>query len=550
MDAHRFNAVAKLLSAPRGSPRLSRRQALAQAGTGRAAAGLAAAGFTRAAAQSTPAAASEDLAAAIGTILADPRYRPSRLGLHVADRQTGETLLDIRGDEWFLAASTTKLFSGAAALDALGPDYRFETPVYRTGPIAAGGTLDGDLILVASGDPTMGGRDTPDGQIAFTPIDHINATAFPELVTLTPQDPLAGLDDLAGQVAAAGIRQISGEVIVDDRLFPTMPKDSYVLSPIWINDNLIDLTLTPGQEGDPAALEWRPMTAAYQVEADVRTVAAGEPANVSVTSPGPGQIAVSGQIPAGKNPVVPTYQVEDPAAFARTLLIEALARAGVTVAASPTGANPVERLPAWGSYAEADRVALHRSLPFAENLKLIFKTSHNQHADLLIFLLALHNGKTTYDEGMQAVRSVVEQAGIDPAAVSLADGRGNEFTDLFSPRTVVHLLAFMASRPDFPAFFAALPVLGVDGTETATVAPTSPVAGNAAAKSGTTVAGDLMNQRAVVMTRALAGYLTGKSGREVIFGLYLNNVPLADVGDLFTVITDHGAIVEAIFEQS
>ena len=89
-----------------------------------------------------------------------PALRPSRLGLYVADRATGETVYDIRGDEWFLAASTTKLFPGAAALDAYGPDYRFETPIYRTGAVGADGALDGDLILVASGDLTMGGRDT------------------------------------------------------------------------------------------------------------------------------------------------------------------------------------------------------------------------------------------------------------------------------------------------------------------------------------------------------------------------------------------------------
>ena len=77
------------------------------------------------------------------------------------------------------AASTTKVWGSAAALDAYGPDFRFETPIYRTGEIGADGALDGDLILVASADLTMGGRDTEDGQIAFTPIDHINATALP-----------------------------------------------------------------------------------------------------------------------------------------------------------------------------------------------------------------------------------------------------------------------------------------------------------------------------------------------------------------------------------
>lgn len=529
-----------------GVRRLTRRQALGYGGAAGAAALL---GVRHVSAQATPVTGSDDLAAAIGEILADPRYAPSRLGVHVADRDTGEALLDIRGDEWFLAASTTKLFSGAAALDALGPDFRFETPVYRTGTVGADGTLDGDLVLVASADLTMGGRDTKDGEIAFTPIDHINAVAFPALVTLTPQDPLAGLDDLAGQVAAAGITQVTGEVIIDDRLFEAMPKDEYILTPVWINDNLIDLSLTPGKAGEAATLEWRPQSAAFEVENAVQTVAAGEAAATTVSSPSAGKIRIEGQIPEDQANYVQVYQVQDPSAHARTLLIEALERAGVTVAAPATGENPVDRLPAQSAYAEADRVALHRSLPFSENLKLIEKVSHNQHADMLIFLLALHAGVTNFDEGMLQIGAFLEKSGLDSSSVSLSDGRGNEYTDLFSPSTVGRLLSYMATRPDFDTYLQALPILGVDGTEATTVEPDSPVAGKAMAKSGTTVAGDSANQRALVMTRALAGYMTGKSGREVVFGIYLNNVPLASLDDIFPVLTEHGAIAEAIFER-
>jgi D-alanyl-D-alanine carboxypeptidase/D-alanyl-D-alanine-endopeptidase (penicillin-binding protein 4) len=404
--------------------------------------------------------------------------------------------------------------------------------------------------MVASGDLTMGGRDTEEGTIAFTPIDHINATAFPELVTLTPQDPLAGLDDLAAQVAEAGISRVTGDIIIDDRLFPPMNKDGYVLSAVWINDNLIDVIVTPGAEGEAANIEWRPMSAALQVQSTVTTVAAGETFGVMVSSPEPGVLLVEGQIPVDLEQAVPTWQVDDVSAFARTLLIEALERAGVTVESEPAGENPAEQLPAQGSYTPEQQVALHTSLPFSENLKLIMKTSHNQHADMLIFLLALKAGETDFESGVQAIRPIIEQAGIDPALVAISDGRGNVYTDLFSPHTVSDLLAYMATRDDFPVFFDSLPILGVDGTETLTVTPDSPVAGKSAAKSGTTVDGDLLNQRGLLMTRALAGYLTGKSGREYVYGLYINNVLLEDaLGDVLTIIAEQGAIVEALYER-
>lgn len=498
----------------------------------------------------TPVTASpgEPLPDEIMAIITHPRYAFARWGVYVADRETGEVIYDLRGDERFLAASTTKLFPTATALTAYGADYRFETPVYRTGPVGEDGTLEGNLVLVATGDPTMGGRTTADGHIAYTAIDHIYANVFPALSTLTPEDPLAGLDDLAQQVAAAGITQVAGDVLIDDRLFPAMAKDDYILSPIWINDNLIDLTLTPGAVGEPAALTWRPETAAFDVQSEVRTVAADAPLQLAVTSPSPGVIVVTGDLPENVPQAVQTFQAPEPAAFARSLLIEALGRAGVTVAADVTGPNPGDLLPASGSYSEADRVALLTSPPFAENITLINKVSMNQHADMLIFLLALKNGETSFEAGLAQIPPFLRELGLDPDAVSLSDGRGNEYTDLFSPRSVSQLLQAMAKRPEFPTYFASLPILGVDGSETDTVAATSPVSGKASAKSGTTVAGDVMHLRPLAMVRGLTGYLTAKSGRELIFALYVSDVPLADTLDVLTIITEQGTIAEIIYE--
>jgi serine-type D-Ala-D-Ala carboxypeptidase/endopeptidase (penicillin-binding protein 4) len=481
------------------------------------------------------------------TVMQGPRYALSRWYVHVSDRATGAPLMELNADQLVLPASTTKLWSTAAALDTFGPDFRFETPVYRRGSVE-GDELRGDLVLVARGDLTMGGRDTPQGTIAFTPLDHAESNALPG-ATLTPQDPLAGLDDLARQVAAAGIRRVTGTVVVDARMFDQTPKDDYILSPIMVNDNLIDLTITPGPPGGPATVVSRPVTAAYQVRSTARTVAADQPATVAVTTPEPGVIAVSGDIPA-TGPLLRTYQVADPPAFARTLFVEALGRAGVTVAAAATGPNPADTLPSPGSYADGDRVALHRSLPFAENLKLINKVSMNLQADTLVMLIAAKNGQRTLDEGMALLQPFIRKAGIDPSTLSLSDGRGNEYTDLFTPRTVATLLRYMATRPDFPTYYASLPIFGVDGTETDVVPAGSPSAGKVSAKSGTTVAGDAMNQRALVMTRGNAGYMTSKSGRETVVAAYVMHTPIGAVEEVFGIAQDVGAVVAALWEAT
>ncbi|MDQ3657309.1 MAG: D-alanyl-D-alanine carboxypeptidase/D-alanyl-D-alanine-endopeptidase [Chloroflexota bacterium] len=523
------------------SPRFTRRRAAQLSGIALSSALLLP---SEANAQATPAPA--PLPDAIRNIIDDPRYRASHWGIFVADLQSGDVVYETNPDQWFLTASTAKLYAASAALDAYGPEYRFETPIYRVGEVDADGRLDGDLILVGSGDLTMGGRDTPDGRIAFTPIDHINAGAFPNLVTLTGEDPLAGIDDLARQVADSGITSVAGDVIIDDRLFPQMDKDTYVLSPVWINDNLIDVVVKPGVAGEDATVDWRPQASTYQVTATVQTVAAGEALDVQLASTSPGVIEVTGQIPTDVPQAVYIWQIDDPSAFARTVLIDALVRHGVAVAADPASGNNVTALPG-GSYGADRQVALHRSLPFSENITLIMKTSHNQHADMLVFMLALHEGATDFDTGLLGIATFLQDAGLDPTAISLSDGRGNEYTDLVSPRAVTELLRAMATRPDFTVFRDALPIMGVDGTETGTVAQNSPVAGKAVAKSGLTVAGDGINQRPLVMARALAGYMVTGSDRDLVFAVYLNNLPIATVNDVLDVIVEHGKVVEAIY---
>jgi serine-type D-Ala-D-Ala carboxypeptidase/endopeptidase (penicillin-binding protein 4) len=491
----------------------------------------------------------QELPPDVQAIIGDARYRHSSWGIYAADRDDGSTIYDLNGDQQFIPGSTTKLWAAAAALDAYGPDYRFETPVYRTDQLDAQGQLHGDLILVASGDMTMGGRNTSDGHIDYTNIDHNDANAV-GVATLTPEDPLAGLDDLARQVAAAGVRRVAGDVMIDARLYPQTPKDDYVLSPIMINDNLIDFTLTPTAVGQPAQLAWRPQTAAYHVQSQVQTAAAGQPVTVTAASPQPGVIVLQGQLPADKAQLVHTYTVLDPPSFARTLFIEALQRQNVAVGASATGANPTDHLPASGSYTTDRRVALLRSLPFSENIKLILKVSMNQQADTLIFLLALKQGKTSFSDGMQAILPFLQDAGLDTQAVALSDGRGNSDMDLFSPRVVTDLLRYMATRPEAEAYRAALPVLGVNGTEADTVPPYSPVRGKAVAKTGTVVKGDELHQQLFLMAEAMAGYMTSQSGRELVYSIFMNHLPIASVDDVFSENKKQGLIAQSIFSAT
>jgi D-alanyl-D-alanine carboxypeptidase/D-alanyl-D-alanine-endopeptidase (penicillin-binding protein 4) len=114
------------------------------------------------------------------------------------------------------------------------------------------------------------------------------------------------------------------------------------------------------------------------------------------------------------------------------------------------------------------------------------------------------------------------------------------------------LLRQEAKSRDAKPYRNALPILGVDGSEKETVPASSRIAGKALLKSGTTVAGDMMNQRALVMTRGLAGYMTGKSGRELAVAIYVMDVPLGDdmIPQLMKAIEDQGVILEYIYDRT
>src|SRR5574340_555018 len=148
----------------------------------------------------------DTLDARIQKIIARPEYAHSNFGIEFYDLESGKVVYALNADKLFVPASTTKLLTEGAVLAKLGADYRFRTRVYRTGPIDKHGTLKGNLILVASGDPNLSNRIQPDGTLAFVDEDHsYNGPAL-------PGDPLAVVKNLATQVAAKGIRKIEGNV--------------------------------------------------------------------------------------------------------------------------------------------------------------------------------------------------------------------------------------------------------------------------------------------------------------------------------------------------
>jgi D-alanyl-D-alanine carboxypeptidase/D-alanyl-D-alanine-endopeptidase (penicillin-binding protein 4) len=470
------------------------------------------------------------LARKLEEVMDGPDYKRAHWGVLIADAKTGKTVYARNADKMFAPASVTKLFTTAAALVTFGPDHKFETPVYAHGELSKSGTLRGNLVLVAQGDLSFGGRNGKDGKLMFRNFDHTYANSGLMESELTDTNPLAALEDLAQQVKDAGITEVLGEVLVDERLFVrtrSTGSGPEVLSPMFVNDNVIDLLVTPAEkQGEPAKVTVRPDSKVLHIDAEVETVGKVDIPVITWTGVAPNQFVIRGRVPAGGKPIVRILPVDDPAGLTRSLFIECLKRAGVKIGAALAVRTSTSTLPAKSEYAALKPVAVHKSAPFSEALKVTLKVSHNLYASTLPCLIAAKNGRSTLEEGLRLQRRALRQLGVDTEDVSFGGGAGGSGVDFVTPRATISLLQGLAKRSDWPQYKEWLPSLGVDGTLAEAVDKDSPARGHVFAKTGTYVLIDTQNSRPFLKSKALAGVMTTKTDRELFFVMIVNDVPL------------------------
>ena len=412
----------------------------------------------------------------IQAVFNKPLYKNATWGLRVVDAD-GKVLVNLNPHYDFFVASVRKVFTVGELLNEVGPDHTYNTPVYYQGAIDSAGALQGNLILVASGDLSMGGRTNPDGTIAISNYDHNEADALGNAV-LTSPDPLAGYKALAQQVASR-IKKVSGDVIIDDRLFqPFNFRDEFNLSPIFVNDDVVDLTINPTNPGDPASVVWRPTSAALAVASTLMTGAPGSNSTLKLNPELPlciGQpgcaAGITGQLPTdlvppltNSFPLIQTFRIVQPANYARTVFIEALQAAGVTVDAAPVAQNPVQLLPAKDSYSVDTEVAELTGMPYSDYAKLIEKVSYNVGADTSLLLFGLAHGVDNMSDALNVeAKNLVSNYGIPAGEFTFLDGSGGGDTTATNV-AVTQMLTAMTTKSTFPVYFDSMPILAKDGS--------------------------------------------------------------------------------------
>ena len=435
------------------------------------------------------------LAADLDRLLADPRLVGAQAGVVVRDATTGEHLYTRNSDSRLLPASNAKLLTSAAAMDVLGPDYRFATTVLTDGR-QAGPVLLGDLYLKGTGDPTMLAAD---------------------------------YDRLAAAVAARGVRFVRGGLVADDTWF-----DDVRLGTDWAWDDepfyyaaqVSALTVSPNEDfdagtviveirpgaapGQPARVDVVPQNSYVHVVNQTTTGAAGSGDTTDVLRDhGDGnRIVVSGSFPLGGAATQTWSSVWNPTGYAAAVFGDALRRHGVRVLrgtefrATPAGATELAR---------------HDSMPLSAILTPFLKLSNNGHAEILMKAMGRKASQDgSWDAGIRAARTALAADGVNVNLLRLVDGSGLARMDQVPAEQLSNLLIGVQGRPWFPVWYEALPIAGrsdrmVGGTLRSRMANTR-AAGNVHAKTGS-----------LTGVTALSGYVTTAAGQRLVFSVLQNN---------------------------
>jgi D-alanyl-D-alanine carboxypeptidase/D-alanyl-D-alanine-endopeptidase (penicillin-binding protein 4) len=321
-------------------------------------------------------------------------------------------------------------------------------------------------------------------------------------------------------------------LLVDATLFPEGDRElgtGVVISPIVVNDNLIDVIATPGATvGAPVSLKVSPQTAYVTIVNQATTGAAGSKTSLEYTDEkvnpdGTRSATLTGNLALGAGSMMVAYPVPEPIRYAATILMEALREKGVRCAiAGPGDRADFKMLSA--NYKQENVVAEHVSPELKEEVKITLKVSQNLHASMTPFVLgALVAHRTTQIDqgGFDLESEFLRKGGLDLRGAAQSDGAGGNA--YYSPDFMVHYLLYMSKQKDFGDFYRDLPILGKDGT-LFKIQVNSPAAGHVHAKTGTFGVYDALNKNLMVTGKGLAGYMETASGQHLVLAIYANMV--------------------------
>ncbi|PYX40096.1 MAG: D-alanyl-D-alanine carboxypeptidase/D-alanyl-D-alanine-endopeptidase [Acidobacteria bacterium] len=477
------------------------------------------------------------LPARIAAVLAQPDLAHGFWGVEITSLSTGKVLFSQNADKLFTPASNTKLFTTAAALALIGPDYKFRTSVETNGLLDKHGRLSGDLLLIGRGDPNLSGRELPY-----------------DLRTQRNDHPIKVLEDLADSLSQKGVKYVDGDLVADDSYFAferygegwsqddLVWGDGAPVSALTINDNVVFVNILPADRaGERAFVTVAPFADYYRIDNRIMTTPAGTARRIFFNrEPGSTALTLWGEMPIDDKGANEALAIEDPAAFAAELFRNLLEKRGITVygrqrthhteLAGLSTFSVTATAEARGGDGDAPRLqsnqgmvlATFESKPLLEDIRVINKVSQNLHAEILLRLLGRERGNAaTIESGLEVLRGFLAKAGISPDQYVFYDGSGLSRQNLVTPHAIVSLLEFAHEQPWGAGFRETLPVAGVDGSL-------------ADRLRGTIAQGKVYGKTGSLGgVKSLSGFLTTNRGDHIAFAILTNNfnVPAKKVTD-------------------
>jgi len=428
---------------------------------------------------------------AIDSMLAAPDLRHARWGVLIVDPERGDTLYSRDAGKLFIPASNMKIVTAAVAIETLGPDFTFATPILMRG-VVRDSVIDGDLLVMGRGDPSVS--------------DHMAG------------DAMLPLRAIADSLWQRGIRVVRGKLEAFGDAFP----DAHVgfgwgwdeldetygaaVDELLFNEGFADIHVRAGHSpGEPIATRVSPARTFPRLRVEATTVVRGTGRDSlarleAVKDTLRGDVILKGTIPAGDTAVV-SVTFRDPDEAYLAALAEALRDRGMRIVDSVLA--PATTI---------DTLFVAQSPPLSQVLVAFMKPSQNQLGEMLFKSVAL--ARTDTGSARVARRLFTEQLrgwGAEGDGFIVWDGSGLSRRDLVSPETLVRVLDTMRRSPHFQTYYDAMPIAGVDGTLRARMRGTTGEA-NVHGKTGT-----LGN------VRSLSGFVTTAGGATLIFSVLCNN---------------------------
>ena len=412
-------------------------------------------------------------------------------GIVVHSLTRDERMFELNASTLLVPASTSKLVSVATAAEAVGWEYRFETTLWATGPIAYG-TLHGDLLVVGSGDPSIGGRAGDD------------LRAFVEALE------------------ALGIRRIDGRVIGDDNAIEEpRPQLAWawddlgyatgaIFGALNVTENRMPVTVSPAaREGGPTTLGVEAYAASRPLANRTVTGAAGSMSLVwPEQRPGETFLTIAGSVPAGGIPVRLMVSAGNPTLWFASVLRNQLLTEGIEVTGEAFDMDDVIPAP---DRATSTVLYTYKSHSLAEIVQPLLKESINLYGEALLRLNAPAGTFPTNDAALEGLHARLVSWGVPSDGQQLVDGSGLSRRNVISPETLLIVLRHMAAAGTTSPFVTALPIAGTDGSLMGRMTGTA-AQGNVRAKTGT-----------MSNVRSLAGYVTTRDGEPLAFAIIVNN---------------------------